>query len=231
MVAEAIAARPYNECMLKLSLLLFIPALLAAQTVQAIGTYSLAVTPDQVSLDIGVTTQGNTAQEAAQSNSTLATTVQNAIKQLLGSNGSVQTVSYYISPRYSTVSGQPSVIVGYTATNTVRATTSDLSIPGRLIDTANQAGATNISSLTFSLQNSEPAKQTALTAAAKQAMEHAKAIASGFGARIGAVRAAQEGATVTPLTTDIKVAAPTTPIQTGNVTVTASVTLSVQLQQ
>jgi uncharacterized protein YggE len=124
------------------------------------------------------------------------------------------------------------VIVGYTASNTVEVTTTDLSIIGRLIDTANQAGANNVGNLSFSLQNPEPVMEQALGLAAKQAQAHANAIAAGLGAKTGVVISAQEGASVTPvLVSGVLAGVATTPIQTGTVSVTASVTISVQLIQ
>jgi hypothetical protein len=177
-----------------------------------------------------VVTQGATAQDAGQQNSTLANTVLTALKGVLGTEGTTQTISYSISPRYSTTQGQSSVIIGYTASNTVEVTTTDLSLIGRLIDTANQAGANSVGNLSFGLQNPEPYTEQALGQAAKQAQAHANAIAAGLGAKTGVIISAQEGATMTPVVGVLSTAAPT-PIQTGTVSVTASVTISVQLIQ
>jgi hypothetical protein len=222
------------------SLLICLPLLAAALlaqtssgTIQAVGSATISVNPDQAELNVGVVTQGATAQDAGQQNATLTTTVLNALKGVLGTAGTIQTISYSISPRYSTTQGQTSVIIGYTASNTVEVTTTDLSIIGRLIDTANQAGANSVGNLSFGLQNPEPVMEQALGQAAKQAQAHANAIAAGLGAKTGVVRSAQEGATVTPILVGgvASTAAVPTPIQTGTVSVTASVTISVQLIQ
>jgi uncharacterized protein YggE len=222
-----------------LSLLICLPlaaaALLAqitSSSVQAIGSATISVNPDQFQLAVGVVTQGTTAQDAGQQNATLTTTVLNALKGVLGTAGTIQTISYSISPRYSTTTGQTSVIVGYTASNTVEVTSTDLTLIGRLIDTANQAGANSVGNLSFSLQNPEPYTEQALGQAAKQAQAHANAIATGLGAKTGVVISAQEGASVTPvLASGVANAAATTPIQTGTVSVTANVTINVQLIQ
>jgi len=206
---------------------------IAPGTVQATGAVTLNVNPDQVSIDVTVTTQGPTAQQAAAKNATQTATVVSALKQLLGSTGNVQTINYSVYPLYSNSPGQSGVIVGYNASNSVRATTSDLTLPGPLIDTANQAGATNIGNLTFSLQNNDPTLQQALSAAAKQAQAHAAAIAAGLGAKTGAVVSAQQSTTVnTPIYVGVGAASGTsTPVETGLVTVSATVVLTVQLSQ
>jgi hypothetical protein len=222
-----------------LRLLVCLPLLagaLLAQTspgaIQAVGSATISVDPDQAQLAVGVVTQGATAQDAGQQNASLTTTVLNALKGVLGTAGTIQTIGYSISPRYSTTQGQTSAIIGYTATNTVEVTSFDLSLIGRLIDTANQAGANSVGNLSFSLQNPEPVMEQALGQAAKQAQAHTNAIATGLGAKTGVVLSAQEGATVTPIViAGALAAAPTTPIQTGTVSVTASVTISVQLIQ
>ena len=209
----------------------------AAQTtvpsVQATGSATLTAKPNQAQLDIGVITNGTTAQEASQKNASMSDTVQAALSKVLGSAGTLQTVSYYVTPRYSNTPNQPSVIIGYTAGNTVRVTTTDLSQIGLLIDAASQAGANSVGGLSFGLQNPEPLVEQALTLATKQATAHASAIAAGLGGKLGAVISAQEGSSYTPITVGAPGAgtAVTTPVQTGTVTVYATVTIQVGLAQ
>src|ERR1035438_3121307 len=188
---------------LLLLLLMLCCSAMAAQTavpsVQANGSATLAAKPDQAQLDVGVVTNGATAQDASQQNASLTNTVQAALSKVLGSAGTLQTVSYYVSPLYSNTPNQPSAIIGYSASNTTRVTTTDLSQIGLLIDAANQAGA----------------------------------IAAGLGGKLGAVLSAQEGSSYTPVVVGGSSAAMpvTTPVQTGTVTVYATVTIQVGLAQ
>jgi uncharacterized protein len=214
--------------------LLVFAALCVAQTtrtIQATGSASMQVTPDQASLDVGVVTSAPTAQESAAQNATQTTAVLNAVKAVLGNNGTVQTQYYSVSPRYATNS---STIVGYTTYNTLRVITTDLGSLGRLIDAANGAGANSVGGLGFGLQDPDPHVQLALAAATKQAMAHAGAIASGLGGKVGAVVSAQEGGSYAPVVVNRDGAgaglAAATPVQTGTVNVYANVTLVVQLQ-
>jgi uncharacterized protein len=199
----------------------------AAGTIQANGSATIRVNPDQAQLTVSVVTQGSSADEAGQQNATVATAVIAALRQVIGTTGTVQTVGYSVYPRYN-----QSTIVGYTATNTLLVTTTDLSILGRLIDAANQAGAGTISGITLGLQDPEPAKQQALNRASQQALAHATAIATGLGRRAGSVVSAQEMSSYAPVVDERGAAlAATTPIQTGTVSVTANVTVTVQLAQ
>jgi uncharacterized protein YggE len=208
-----------------------LPAQTTPGTVQATGTATINVTPDQAQLSVGVVTQGATAQEAGALNATLANTVQNALKSILGLNGTIQTVGYSVYPRYS--NGNTPTIIGYTASNTVQVTTNNLSNNnlGALLDAATIAGANSVSGVTFGLQNPDPFLQQALTAATKQALGHANAIAGGLGLRTGAVVSALEGSSYTPVTAGIAPTTASTPIQTGTVGVSATVTVSVALVQ
>jgi uncharacterized protein len=205
----------------------------AQRTVQAVGTGTVTVNPpEQAQLTVGVTTQGNTADQAAQQNATISTAVQAAIQKLIGANGTMQTTNYSISPRYSNTS--PATLVGYTATNSVLVTMYDISVVGKLIDATSAAGANSVSGITFGLRNPDPYVQQALGQASKQALAHVNAIATGLGAKTGAILAASEGVSYTPVYDRTGVAAgsaPTTPVQTSGVTVTATVTVSVQLVQ
>jgi uncharacterized protein len=200
-------------------------------TVQAIGTATVNFNPNQAQFTVGVVTQGATAQAAAQQNATLSTTVQNALKGVLGTNGNIQTVSYYVSPQYS--NGQTPVITGFTASNTVQVTTYNLNIIGTLIDTATSAGANNIGGVSFGLQDPNPFIQQALTAAGKQALSFAAAIAAGVGGTLGKVVSVVQGSSYTPVNNPTPVAGTgaTTPIQSGSVSVSANVTVVVQLSQ
>jgi uncharacterized protein YggE len=199
-------------------------------SIQASGSATISVKPDQATLTVGVTTEGTTAQEAADRNATLADAVIKALDTQLNGAGTIQTISYSLYARYGVNS---SSIIGYTANNTVQVVTTNLSLVGPLIDTANKAGANQIGGPTFGLQNSEPQKQQALAAASKQALTHTAAIASGLGAKTGAILSAQEGATVTPIVgfQSAAGAGAATPIQSGTVTVSATVTVTVALVQ
>jgi len=200
-------------------------------TIQATGSAMLSVNPDQAQLTVGVVTTSATAQVAAQQNAAQTTAVTNALKSVLGAAGTIQTVGYSVSPNYKYPVTDTPVITGYTASNTIQVTTMDLSLPGPLIDAANQAGANNIGGLSFGLQHTDPIRQQALTQAAQQALAHAGAIATGFGKKTDAVVSAVEGSTVTPVVLSGAAASPTpTPVQTGQVTITATVTVTVYMQ-
>lgn len=200
-------------------------------TVTASGEGVVSFRPDLAQVNLGVTTHANSAQEAGDQNAEITNAVLNALRQAMGANATIRTVGYSLSPNYRTQPGSPPIITGYTANNTVEVTLSDLNAIGRVIDTAVQAGATNVSGIRFTLRDPAPARAQALRLATMQAKSHAEAIASGLGMRLGAVLQAAEGGAVriVPLVDARAGAAATTPIEVGNLEVRATVSVVAEL--
>ena len=232
----------YAKHMLKKTHLL--PAVLAllsvtaqAQTpprravVVAAGQGTVSVQPDEAKVQFSVVTQAVTASDAASQNATQVTGVLAALRSVLGPSANLRTLSYSLNPNYS--NGNQPILIGYTATNTVQVTLSDLSLIGKVIDTGIQAGANRVQGLQFDLKDDQPTRAQALKLATVQAKAHADAMASGLGLKTGAAISIQEGFATTVPPVRLGTAAPTatTPVETGTVDVTATVTLEVELTQ
>jgi len=219
------------------SVALFAALSVSGQTVSrpryvvASGEGVVSVKPDMVRVTVGVTTQAANAQDASTQNATI---VQNVLDKLKAAfpTADIRTLNYSLSPNYTyTPNGAPN-LVGFTASNTVEVSTSDLTVAGKIIDTATQGGANRIDSLSFSLKDDSSARGQALRLAAAQARTQAEAIASGLSLKWGNVIVAQQGTAVQPVTGDFRAtagAATTTPVQSGNVDVRATVTVQIEI--
>lgn len=199
--------------------------------VRATGEASVSLRPDQVRVAVGVITQASTAQQAASQNAERAAAVIHALRQLLGPSSEIRTFNYNVAPNY--VHGRDGVepkIVGFTASNTVEAATSDISLTGRVIDSAIQAGANRVEHIRFGVKNDDAAKNQALRLAAQRAREKANAMAGGLGVRLGSVLRAEEGAAVRPLAFE-RAAMASTPIEPGMLEVSAAVTIDWEILQ
>jgi hypothetical protein len=187
------------------------------------------VAPDLARVDVSVFTQGATAQDASSANATLSGAVISALQSLLGSGASIKTVNYSLSPMYNNPpAGQNPMIIGYSVTNTLEVTLTDLTKIGQTIDTAIQAGANRVQGVSFDLQDRNPPTAQALKAAAASARMQADAIASGLNLHTGAVLHASEGVNTSIPVLGVAPTASTT-IETGTVSVQASVTLEVAI--
>lgn len=228
------------ESLLRVSLALVwfaLPAAALAQQqsfVRASGQSTVSATPDIVTVTVDYTTQGNTAQEAADANATGMTRILNALKQLVGTKGEIKTTRYWVTPLSRTVNGQQQ-IYAYQATNSVQVASEDLNAGGRVIDTAMQAGATGVSGIGFGLKDNSAARMQALKQATVQAKMNVEAIASGLGAKIGMITSVEESSAVrvvpsdTRLTAGLAAGGVPTPVEAGLVTVSASVVLEANL--
>jgi uncharacterized protein len=198
-------------------------------SITAVGQASISVTPDMALVDVGVSTQAPTAQDASQQNATQAGTVISALQALLGTTASIKTISYSVSPVYNN-QGQSSTIIGYVVTNIVEVTLTDLTLVGKVIDTAIQSGANRVQGVSFGLQDNTAPVAQALKTAAASALSQAAAIASGLNVHTGSVLRASEGVnTASPIGVSPIAGGASTPIETGMVVIQASVTIEVAI--
>ena len=178
--------------------------------------------------------QAATAEQAASDNATRAAAVFDKLRALLGANADIRTVNYSLNPNYTYPrDGGTPTLAGFTATNSIEATVTDLTMIGRVIDTAIAAGATRIDGIRLMLKDEEPSRNQALRQAGLKAKARAEAIAAGLGAKLGALLSAQESASVVPVPIIAGGAAQTvtTPIQPGTLEIRGDVTVQYELLQ
>jgi hypothetical protein len=202
--------------------------------IRAFGEGIVSGAPDQAQVNLTVVTQATSAQDAAAQNANQTSAVLTQLRQLLGSTADIKTLNYSLTPNYNYPrDGGSPTLTGFIASNTVEVTVSNLTLPGKIIDTAIQAGANRVDSLRFSLKDDLPLRTQALGAAAQQSRNRAAAIAMGLGVRLGNVISVEENASqqVVPLTMTAAAVAggAPTPVQPGNVEIRATVTLEIEL--
>jgi uncharacterized protein YggE len=208
---------------------------LTPPSIRVSGEATVTVQPDQARIDIGVTTQAQTAQTAAANNAQRLETVLAELRRDLGAGAEIKTVSYSLNPdyRYPKEGGKPT-ITGYTANNVVRVTLNDLTRIGQAIDAAAQSGADQIRRLQFTLKDEQAAQSQALRAAAIKAKSQAEALAQALGLKIARVLSVVESSGgVQPIMRDVTLAraeaAASTPVEPGTIEVRAMVTLTVEI--
>ena len=230
-----------KQCLLALMLL---PTMMNAQEiakvhfVRASGEATVSARPDRAEISIGVINQSPTAQAAASANATQTTQVIEAIKRTLGQGGELKTAGYSISPQYQYSAGRSPKITGYQASNTVLVIVNDLTLLGKVIDSASDSGANNINGVTFSLKDETVVRSQALAEAATKARAAAEAIAKALNTHIVGVLQAETNETPTfrPMNRSFAamaqgaVAAPT-PIEPGDLDIHATVTVTLEVQQ
>ncbi len=203
-------------------------------SVRAVGDATINTAPDQAQMTFSIETRANTAADAASQNATQTTAVLTALQRLLGAGADIKTTGYSVSPVYTYPPGGQPVLTGFSAVNSIQVTIANINQVGATLDTGTQAGATRVQGIFFSLKDPEPVRLQALRQAAQRARTHADAMAGGAGLRLGNVLAIDEGSAPPRVLnfagdTALGAAAPSTPVQPGNVSVTATVTMEIEL--
>ncbi len=149
------------------------------------GEATVSVEPDIAELDVGVLTQAQTSQAAADQDAAKSKLLVSQLQKLVAA-GDIKSINVSVNPNYRYAKdGGAAVVTGYTASNTVRVAIRDLSQLRKLIEAATQAGASSINRLTFDLKDEKAARARALEQAAGQAQSGAEALAASLKLRIG----------------------------------------------
>jgi uncharacterized protein len=196
----------------------------SARTITVNGTGTVTTVPNRALFSFGVTTQGRTAVAALAENAAEIRKVIEALKAAGIAAKDIQTESVQLSPRYS---NDGETILGYTASNTVAATTRDINRAGSIVDAAVAAGANQVSGPSLTRSDSNALYRQALKAAVADARLRAQAIAAASHVRLGPVRSVAEGSSAPPPPVPFAKAADTgsTPIEPGTQQIQATVTV------
>lgn len=193
------------------------------------GRGEVKVTADRATIQISVQTRAATAAAAAAENATKQQSVLSALRALGLGNDQLSTVNYNVYPEQRYQEGKDPEIVGYNVTNTVLVEVRKLNQVGPVIDAALSHGANMITSLQFSASNTEAARRSAIAMAIEKARADADAAARAAHGTLGTLLEINVGS-YSPMPPRPVVmmraaaAAPDTPINPGEDTVTVEVT-------
>jgi uncharacterized protein YggE len=192
--------------------------------------------PDTIAVTLGIQVTGSTAAEAL----TAANRVMNAVIEALKAQGArdedIQTAGLSLFPVTALPrqgETEPPRITGYRASDTVSVMFARAEQAGAAIDAAVAAGANTVSGVRFIVRDIRNLRAQAAAEAIAAAKAEAEAMAQALGVRLGQVLQVEEevsGGPV-PLTQAVARAAPAdaTPIQPGQVAVTARVRITYAL--
>jgi hypothetical protein len=152
--------------------------------VSAAGTVS--VKPDMAEFGVVVKSDAKSADKAAAETAEKYRHVQAALRAAAIPLDDAPTASYTVSPRWEwDQSLGKSLLKGYSARHTIMVKVRTLSLIGRAIDAAVQAGADEVQSIAFSSSSYEVLRQQALAAAVGNARRDGEIMARAAGGRLG----------------------------------------------
>ncbi|MFC4950461.1 SIMPL domain-containing protein [Pseudonocardia sp. GCM10023141] len=162
------------------------------------GVGRVTGTPDTVTVELGVQTQGPSAKAALDANTAKANGLIDMLKGKGIAEKDLRTSQLNVNPTYGPDGGR---ITGYQVTNLVTATLHDITGAGAIIDAAGESAgdAVRVQQLSFSIADDSALRAQARTDAVKQAQAQAKQMADAAGVGLGKVRTISEVPVSTPM--------------------------------
>lgn len=185
--------------------------------------------PDVAYVNLGVQTDGQSARQAMDANSTAMAATIDAVKRAGIAENDIRTTGISLTPVMSQPrpgDQAPPAVVGYRAANSVVVTVENVTRVGDVLDAAVSAGANTAGGVRFAIKDENALRQRALQAAGQAARAKADAIAGSLGLRVTGVQSVVEESGGTPVGAETRAlsaqaapaAAPPPPVQPGELT-------------
>ncbi|MDD4250931.1 MAG: SIMPL domain-containing protein [Candidatus ainarchaeum sp.] len=151
--------------------------------------------PDKVEITLSVETIDMVAENSQQENARITQNVVTALKTAGLTNKQISTTNYSIYEQFEWDGIiQKNKIIGYKTSNTIKVILTELTITGKIIDVAVNAGANKVSNISFGLseQKQRQSNEIVLKEASEYAKIKAQNIANGLGITIGKINTVNE---------------------------------------
>jgi uncharacterized protein len=204
------------------------------RTITVTATGSASAIPDRARVATGVVSEAATAREALSANSAAMEKLIAGLKQNGIDAQDIQTSGLNLNPRYTNPrDGQPPVIDGYQASNSVEVYVRDLDKLGEVLDKLVTLGANQMNGITFEVSAAETLRDSARKDAIANARRRAELYAAAAGAKVGKVMAIAEGTESSPppyfKAGRAAAMSASVPIERGSQSLEASVTVTWEL--
>ncbi|HEV8217771.1 MAG TPA: SIMPL domain-containing protein [Gemmatimonadaceae bacterium] len=205
------------------------PSSAATPQVVTTGTGEVQLSPDRATVIVGVQSRATTVSQATADNSRRQRAIIDTLRALGLGSDQINTVNFNVSPEMQYPPNQSPRVTGYIVTNTVRASLRRVEDVGRTIDAALAKGANEVSGVEFTSSRADSARRAAIAEAVAHARADAETMAKAAGGSLGQLLEVASGVEpirpfeATMARARVAGAAPT-PIEPGQLTVTATVT-------
>jgi uncharacterized protein YggE len=161
----------------------------ADRTLTVSGSGTARVTPDVVSVTLGIQTRDDDVAQAVEQNNVVAARIMDAARGLGVGDADMRTVyfSVYAQPKYDEF-GSPSGGVSYLVDNSLEVRLRDVAKLSDLLQDAVNAGANSIYGVNFTVADTSAAEDEARTEALGDAGERAEELAAAAGLTLGGIQ-------------------------------------------
>jgi len=162
--------------------------------ITANASASKNIAPDTATISFTIETIDKNSQKAVETNNQKAKNIAEIIKKSLNTNESIKTSSYSMRQNYEYNNlTKKNVPTGYIVTNTLTVTLKDTTKTGKIINTGIKNGATRVSNLGFTIQNTSSVCQELTAQAVTKAKAEAAAALKPLGKTIDSVYSVSYG--------------------------------------
>lgn len=168
------------------------------RTVTVSATGSVSATPDEATIQTGVSSEAKSAREALSKNSEAMQKVIAELKKAGIEPKHIQTSQFNIEAVQVYKEGSPPTVTGYRAQNMVSVKVTNLDKLGEVLDQLVTAGANQMNGISFNVSKEETLKDDARKEAIANALRRAKLYAQAAGAEVGDIVQIAEDVSYSP---------------------------------
>lgn len=154
-------------------------------TIAVSGMAEQEVAPDMAYIDVGINVRADDAETARTQEAQIVSQIRRALLGLAITDNDLQNTSYYLYQEYKVDRNGVRTADKYVLDSSIKVTVKDLDKLSQVIDNVVEAGATNISNITYALSTQNIIQRQLLATAVENARDKAAVVANAGSRTLG----------------------------------------------
>ena len=154
-------------------------------TIAVSGMAEQEVAPDMAYVDVGINVRADDAETARTQEAQIASQIRRALLGFAITDNDLQNTSYYLYQEYKVDRNSVRTADKYVLDSSIKVTVKDLDKLSQVIDNVVEAGATNISNITYALSTQNIIQRQLLATAVENARDKAAVVANAGSRTLG----------------------------------------------
>ena len=154
-------------------------------TIAVSGMAEQEVAPDMAYIDVGINVRADDAETARTQEAQIASQIRRALLGLAITDNGLQNTRYYLCQEYNVDRNGVRTADKYVLDSSIKVTVKDLDKLSQVIDNVVEAGATNISNITYALSTQNIIQRQLLATAVENARDKAAVVANAGSRTLG----------------------------------------------
>lgn len=154
-------------------------------TIAVSGMAEQEVAPDMAYIDVGINVRADDAETARTQEAQIASQIRRALLGFAITDNDLQNTSYYLYQEYKVDRSGVRTADKYVLDSSIKVTVKDLDKLSQVIDNVVEAGATNISNITYALSTQNIIQRQLLATAVENARDKAAVVANAGSRTLG----------------------------------------------